>query len=83
MQAIRENDLDNRFRWFTFWLLLGGLTHFDPLLRFLLSFMPLYYLLKLCLYVALMHPQTDWAMLLFTRFLKPFVVKVDPIRRES
>lgn len=75
--------MDDRYRWFTFWLLFGALTHFDPLLRFLLGFMPLYYLLKLCLYIALMHPLSDWAMLFFVRFLKPYIVKVEPIRKET
>lgn len=55
--------------------------YLDPALRLVLSFVPLYDLLRLGIYVALMHPQIDWSMQLFVRFLKPHLIKVEPIRR--
>jgi hypothetical protein len=77
-----ENKPDDKQRWLTFWLAFGFMTFYDPILRFILGFVPLYYLLKLFLYVSLMHPRIDLAMQLFNGVIKPRITKVEPIRKE-
>lgn len=51
-------------------------TYADPFIRFVLGFVPFYYVLKLGLYLALAHPNIDLAMRLYLKFIKPKTTKI-------
>jgi len=52
-------------------------TVFDDILHFVLSFIPMYNLLKVAFYISLFHPRTMFAVWIYNNAILPLLKKYD------
>lgn len=77
MKAIETKDNRDDTQWLTFWVVYAVCTIFDPLINFLLFFLPFYYLFKLAFYIYLFHPKTRGAETIYNLGVKKLLKKVE------
>ncbi len=61
-------------QWLTYWTVFGFLNLLEFFSDFLLYWIPFYYLFKAGLILYLVLPQTKGAEVVYTRFLRPYLV---------
>lgn len=69
-----KEDEDDDKQWLTYWVVFSFTHVFDKVFHIFLSFMPFYYPLKVLFYVFLFYPKTKGALLIYTKFLQPFLL---------
>ena len=69
--ALESKEEDDDKQWLTYWVVFGLFNIIDQFAGFILSFIPFYYLLKLCFLIWLFHPITKGATTIYDMFILP------------
>ena len=69
--ALRLGDVNQTKKWLTYWLIVAILLQLELIMKPLISLIPLFDLLKLALYVWLMHPKTMGAQRMYSTLIEP------------
>ena len=69
--ALESKEEDDDKQWLTYWVVFGLFNIVDQFAGFILSFIPFYYLLKLCFLIWLFHPITKGATTVYDMFIQP------------
>lgn len=72
----KGNKDDDRL-WLTYWVVFGFVHVFDDFLGRILSFLPLYNVLKIAFYIWLFHPKTKGALSFYNKVLKGLLSKYE------
>ncbi|CAP20643.1 Protein CBG23909 [Caenorhabditis briggsae] len=75
--AIRTKDTDDDTVWLIYWTCFAVLYLVDFFSEAILSFFPLYYILKACFLVYLYLPQTQGSVMFYETIVDPLVVFLD------
>jgi receptor expression-enhancing protein 5/6 len=76
-KALRSpGDTDDK-QWLTYWIVFSFFTVFDSVLAYVLFFLPFFYLIKMGLYVYLMHPKFKGALNIYSSFVEPLLIKYE------
>lgn len=70
----KDSDDDDKV-WLTYWIIFGSFTLLDEFGGVLLSFIPLYFYVKLAFFVFLMHPKTQGSLFVYKTFIKPIMTQ--------
>lgn len=73
----RDNRQEDRL-WLTYWVVFGLLYVADDFFGIVLSFLPLYNILKVCFYVWLFHPKTKGALTIYDKVVKGVFKRYEP-----
>lgn len=74
IQALETNDTEDDDKvWLTYWIMFGIFSLLDEFGGILLSFIPLYFYVRLAFFIFLMAPQTQGASLLYRTLVKPIL----------
>eukprot|EP01024_Parvocaulis_polyphysoides_P003339 TRINITY_DN10916_c0_g1_i1.p2 TRINITY_DN10916_c0_g1~~TRINITY_DN10916_c0_g1_i1.p2 ORF type:complete len:168 (+),score=11.53 TRINITY_DN10916_c0_g1_i1:142-645(+) len=73
-RAIESPGSKDDTQWLTYWVVYAFIHAFEDLVIFVLEWVPFYYEFKLLFLVWLIIPQFQGATLLYTEFLKPFLI---------
>ncbi len=71
-----ESDCDDT-QWLTYWVVFVLMTFIDTAFGFVLSFIPLYHILKLIFYIYLFYPKSKGATVIYNNLLKPLLKKYE------
>ena len=73
IRAIESKDDKEKQNWLTFWCIFGIFQTVEMFIGFILAYIPYYYWVRLALFVYLMAPQTNGAMVCYEKVFKPFL----------
>lgn len=73
IQALESSGDDDDKVWLTYWIMFGIFSLLDEFGGILLSFIPLYFYVRLAFFIFLMAPQTQGASLLYKTLVKPIL----------
>ena len=76
-KAIESTNKDDDKLWLTYWVVFSVLMTFDSIFKILLSFLPMYYLIKTVGLVALFHPSVQGAKILYDKVIGPNLRKYE------
>ncbi len=68
----KDNEEDDKV-WLTYWIMFGIFSLLDEFGGIVLSFIPLYFYVRLVIFIFLMAPQTQGASLLYKTLVKPLL----------
>eukprot|EP00227_Mantoniella_beaufortii_P010234 CAMPEP_0197591236 /NCGR_PEP_ID=MMETSP1326-20131121/12961_1 /TAXON_ID=1155430 /ORGANISM="Genus nov. species nov., Strain RCC2288" /LENGTH=169 /DNA_ID=CAMNT_0043156627 /DNA_START=235 /DNA_END=744 /DNA_ORIENTATION=+ len=74
-KALESSTPEASAQWLTYWVVFSIFTVFEFFADAAISWVPLYYLLKLTFVVWLMAPRTKGATILYVRFIMPLIKK--------
>ena len=69
--ALESDGRDDDKQWLTYWVVFGLFNIVDQFAGFILTFIPFYFLLKLCFLIWLFHPITTGATTIYDHFILP------------
>ena len=69
--ALESDEEDDDKQWLTYWVVFGLFNIIDQFAGFILSFIPFYYLMKLCFLIWLFHPISKGATTIYDHFVLP------------
>ena len=69
-----ENERDNKM-WLTYWIIFSIFTIFDILFKYILFFLPIYFVLKGIFFIWLFHPRSKGASLVYDSAIRPLIKK--------
>eukprot|EP01017_Pseudomicrothorax_dubius_P001439 TRINITY_DN0_c483_g1_i1.p1 TRINITY_DN0_c483_g1~~TRINITY_DN0_c483_g1_i1.p1 ORF type:complete len:189 (+),score=70.78 TRINITY_DN0_c483_g1_i1:17-583(+) len=74
-----KSSTDKDFReWLTYWVVYSFLVAVDPILSIAFFWLnPFYYLIKVAFYVALFHPKTRGASIIYERYLRDLLKRYE------
>ena len=73
--ALATPSVEDDKQWLTYWAIFGFFSVLDEFGACILSYIPYYYFIKVCLLIWLFNPLTQGAMLVYTNAVKPFMTK--------
>ncbi|GFR49706.1 hypothetical protein Agub_g11859 [Astrephomene gubernaculifera] len=83
LKAIQSTTKLDDTQWLTYWVVYAFLSTFESVGMFLLSWIPLYYEIKLLFVVWLIAPQTQGARKIYEEYIVPLLKKygdkIDPV----
>ena len=65
---------DDATQWLTYWVVFSSLTVFEGVGAFIVSYIPMYYGLKIGLVIWLYHPKTTGAELVYNQVVRPYIL---------
>ena len=75
--ALESPSVDDDKQWLTYWCIFGIFSVLDEFGAFILSYIPYYYFIKVCLLIWLFNPLTQGATVIYSKAVKPVMVKYD------
>ena len=69
--ALETEGREDDKQWLTYWVVFGLFNIVDQFAGFILTFIPFYFLLKLCFLIWLFHPITTGATTIYDAFILP------------
>ncbi|KAI1718728.1 TB2/DP1, HVA22 family domain-containing protein [Ditylenchus destructor] len=79
VKAIRTETKDDDTQWLIYWTVFASFSLLDFFADTLMSFMPLYWIVKVLFLLYLALPQTRGAQKLYVRYVDPAVTRLDAI----
>jgi len=76
-KALESAEEGDDVQWLTYWVVFVLMTFLDTAFGFVLSFIPLYHVLKLVFYIYLFYPKSKGATVIYESFLKPLLKKYE------
>jgi len=76
-KALETPDPGDDVQWLTYWVVFILVSFLDALFGSILSFIPLYNVLKLVFYIYLFYPKSRGATVIYENFLKPLLRKYE------
>lgn len=76
-KAIESKEKRDDTQWLTFWIVYTIFSIFDPVLSFVLSFLPFFNLLKLFFFIYLFHPKSRGAETIYNVIIKRLLKLVE------
>lgn len=76
-KAVESVGGDDDTQWLTYWVVYSFFTVFNDVLFYLFGFIPFYYIFKTAFYVWMFHPRLRGAQLLYTKVIKPLLLKYE------
>ena len=76
-KALESPNSDDDKKWLTYWLVFSAFSIMDHFAAMVLTYVPFYYIFKLCFLVYLFHPMTDGAVVIYSRYLYPTYKKYE------
>ncbi|KAL7461831.1 hypothetical protein ACHAXS_002231 [Conticribra weissflogii] len=73
-KAIDSADPVDDMQWLTYWVVFAAFSILENVTSFLISWIPMYYMIKIGFFVWLYHPKFMAAGLVYKNFVKPFVL---------
>ena len=80
--ALESPSADDDKQWLTYWCIFGFFTVLDEFGAFILSYIPYYYFIKICIFIWLFNPLTQGAAFVYTKAVKPVMVKYEKQLKE-
>ncbi|RCI02011.1 ER membrane protein DP1/Yop1 [Rhizopus stolonifer] len=82
-KAIESSSSQDDTQWLTYWTVITFVQMFEYFSSFLLYWCPFYYTFKAIFTIWLILPQTKGAEVLYTRLLRPNLLKIQPKVKKS
>ena len=76
-KAVESSVGDDDTQWLTYWVVYSFFTVFNDVLFYVFGFIPFYYIFKTAFYVWLFHPRLRGAQLLYTKVIRPLLLKYE------
>jgi len=73
-KAIDSPDATDDTQWLTYWVVFALFSIVESVMSFLVTWIPFYYLIKVCFFAWLYHPKFMGAGLVYKQVVKPFVM---------
>ncbi|TNV75335.1 hypothetical protein FGO68_gene13928 [Halteria grandinella] len=80
--ALESPSADDDKQWLTYWSIFGFLVVIDDFAGFILSYIPYYYFIKVCVLIWLFNPATQGATTIYNNAVKPLLTKFAPHIKE-
>lgn len=74
-KALESKEDDDDKLWLTYWVVFAFYKVADEWAELLFFWVPLYYPIKLLFLIYLFAPQTKGAIVLYNKFIRPFIIK--------
>eukprot|EP01023_Acetabularia_acetabulum_P007380 TRINITY_DN1317_c0_g1_i2.p3 TRINITY_DN1317_c0_g1~~TRINITY_DN1317_c0_g1_i2.p3 ORF type:complete len:157 (+),score=31.13 TRINITY_DN1317_c0_g1_i2:102-572(+) len=85
-KAIESVGGDDDKQWLTYWVVYSLMSLVEVMVEWILEWIPLYFEAKLLFIAWLIAPQTKGALLLYEKFIKPFLQEhasqIDPVFKQ-
>eukprot|EP01024_Parvocaulis_polyphysoides_P021685 TRINITY_DN20281_c1_g1_i1.p3 TRINITY_DN20281_c1_g1~~TRINITY_DN20281_c1_g1_i1.p3 ORF type:complete len:182 (-),score=34.90 TRINITY_DN20281_c1_g1_i1:170-640(-) len=85
-KAIESTGGDDDKQWLTYWIVYSLMSVVEVLVEWILEWIPLYFEAKLLFIAWLIAPQTKGALLLYEKFIRPFLQEhasqIDPVFKQ-
>ena len=75
IQAIETPSTDDDKQWLTYWCIYGFLVVLDEFGGFILSYIPYYFFIKVCILIWLFNPATQGAKTIYNLAVQPILKK--------
>uniref|UniRef100_A0A7S4IT74 Receptor expression-enhancing protein n=1 Tax=Odontella aurita TaxID=265563 RepID=A0A7S4IT74_9STRA len=73
-KTIDSEDSEGDAQWLTYWVVFGVISILETCCSFLVSWIPLYFVLKIAFFIWLWHPKTLGAGVVYTQALRPLLL---------
>eukprot|EP01025_Chloroclados_australasicus_P039791 TRINITY_DN4140_c0_g1_i4.p1 TRINITY_DN4140_c0_g1~~TRINITY_DN4140_c0_g1_i4.p1 ORF type:complete len:156 (+),score=30.74 TRINITY_DN4140_c0_g1_i4:113-580(+) len=85
-KAIESTSADDDKQWLTYWVVYSLISLVELFAEWILEWIPLYFEAKLVFLAWLIAPQTKGALMLYEKFIRPFLQEnmaaIDPVFRQ-
>ncbi|VDO50087.1 unnamed protein product [Onchocerca flexuosa] len=79
VKSIRTAEKDDDTHWLIYWTVFAAFSLVDFFAELILSYFPVYWIIKALFMLYLYLPQTYGALVLYDRFVDPAITKVDAL----